>query len=99
MIIENHENNGSAGCAFLHSFHSHFRVWTWKQATTGHSGIFRVSLELHGCLLEASWGHLGVLLGAIWGLKMSIFTQVLQAFPLLDAFGDAQLQALAIHAS
>ena len=28
-----------------------------------------------------------------------IHTQVLQAFPLLDAFGDAQLQALATRAS
>ena len=50
-------------------------------------------------LLEASWEPLGVLLGAIWGLKMCIFTQVLLANSLLDAFGDAKLRALAIHAS
>ena len=69
------------------------------QATSGHAGVFRASLERHGCLLEASWDHRGVLLGAIWSLEMCIFTEVLQAFPLLDAFGDAQLQALAIRAS
>ena len=52
-----------------------------------------------GGLLGASWEPLGVPLGGIWGLKMSIITQVSQTFSLLDAFGDAKLQALAIHAS
>ena len=49
--------------------------------------------------LGASLGHLGVLLGAIGGLKMTSFTQHLLTCSLLDPFGDAQLQALAVHAS
>ena len=52
-------------------------------------------MHLGGLLGGASWEPLGVLLGAIRGLKMSIFTQVLQTFPLVDAFADDQLQALA----
>ena len=52
-----------------------------------------------GGLLGDSWEHLGMLLGAILSIQMCIFAILFQAFPLLDAFGDAQLQALAVRAS
>ena len=62
----------------------------------------QASSEHRWSFMGASWRPLGAswsAAGAIWDIKMCIFTQVLQAFSLLDPFGDAQLQALAIHAS
>ena len=73
------------------------RLWVCKAASTDHSCSLSAFWRPPGCLLGVSWEHLGVLPGAIRCHKMSIFTQVLQAFPLLGASGGARLQAPTIH--
>ena len=82
-------------------FHSSCYLWPSWSPLGGLLGpswvLWDASWMPRGCLLGVSREHLGVLPDAIRCHKMSIFTQVLQAFPLLGASGCTRLQAPTIH--